>query len=180
MHNPKLILIDGFAGVGKTTLAKRYVADRPLAMDLEGDEIIVMLGQWLAHEKEARELMFELGKAIITTHLASGHDVVVPCLPTNIAHQKAFEDIATKMNAQFFEIALITERGLAIQRLLKRGSWGEEGTDPLTEADLPIIERLYDAMDKTLAERPNATRISSVEDEHDHTYQQFLAAIEGE
>ncbi len=178
MNRPKLILLDGFAGVGKTTLAKRYVADHPLAMDLEGDEIIVMLGQWLKHEDKARELLFELGKAMVATHLASGHDVVVPCLPTNAEHQQAFEDIARSDGAQFFEVVLVAEREEAIQRLLKRGTWGEEGTDPLTEADLPIIEKLYDDMDRTLAERPNAIRIPSVEDGHDDTYQRFLRAVE--
>lgn len=176
MRRPKLILLDGFAGVGKTTLAKRYVADHPLAMDLEGDEIIVMLGQWIQYEDKARELLFELGKAMVTTHLETGHDVIVPCLPTNIEHQRAFEDIATRTGAQFFEVVLVTEREEAIQRLLKRGTWGEEGTDPLTEADLPIIEKLYDDMDRTLAERPDAVRIRSVEDSHDDTYQQFLTA----
>jgi predicted kinase len=177
MNRSKLILLDGFAGVGKTTLAKRYVADHPLALDLEGDEIIVMLGQWLSREAEARELLFGLGKAMIITHLQSGHDVVVPCLPTNVEHQRAFEDIAKSTGAQFFEVILVTEREEAIQRLLKRGTWGEEGTDPLTEADLPVVEKLYDDMDRTLTERPDATRISSVEDSHDDTYQQFLAVV---
>ncbi len=178
MHRPKLILLDGFAGIGKTTLAKRYIAEHPLAMDLEGDEIIVMLGQWLKYEDEARQLLFELGKVIITTHLASGHDVVVPCLPTNVTHQRAFEDIARKVNAQFFEVVLVTKREEAIQRLLKRRTWGEVGTDPLTEADLLVIEKLYDDMSKTLAERHDAIRIPSLEEGHDDTYQLFLTAIE--
>jgi predicted kinase len=177
MIKPKLILLDGFAGVGKTTLAKRYVADHPLAMDLEGDEIIVMLGQWLKHEDEARALLFELGKAMIATHLESGHDVVVPCLPTNIKHLRAFEDIAKKVGARFFEVVLVAKREEAIQRLLKRGTWGEAGTDPLAETDLPVIEKLYDDMARTLAERPDAVRIPSVENSHDYTYQQFLAAV---
>jgi hypothetical protein len=146
-------------------------------MCLEGDEIIVMLGQWLTHEVEARELLFGLGKAMISTHLVSGHDVVVPCLPTNVEHQRAFEDIARSTGTQFFEVILIAKREEAIQRLLRRGTWGEEGTDPLTEADLPIIEKLYYDMDKTLAKRPNAVRIPSVEDDHDDTYQQFLTAV---
>jgi adenylylsulfate kinase-like enzyme len=177
MDRPKLILLDGFAGVGKTTLAKRYIADHPLAMDLEGDEIIVMLGQWLKYENAARELLFKIGKAIITSHLESGYDIVVPCLPTNVDHQQAFEDIAKSTGAQFFEVVLVTDREEAIRRLLKRGTWGEAGTDPLTNADLPVIKKLYDDMDKTLAERPKTTRILSVEDSHDSTYQQFLVVV---
>jgi hypothetical protein len=82
------------------------------------------------------------------------------------------------VGAQFFEVVLVTERKEAIQRLVKRGTWGEEGTDPLTEADLPVIEKLYDDMDRTLTERPDAIRIPSVEDSHDDTYQLFLAAVE--
>jgi predicted kinase len=175
---PKLILLDGFAGVGKTTIAERYIADNPLAMVLEEDRIIVTLGQWLKHEEKARELVFELGKAMVATHLESGHDVIVPCLPTNVEHTRAFEDIARRIGAQFFEVVLVTEREEAIQRLMDRGTWGEEGTDPITEADLPIIEKLYDDMDRTLAQRPDAVRIPSVEGSHDDTYQRFLDAIE--
>lgn len=54
MTQPKFILLNGFAGAGKTTIAKRYLADHPLAFLIEGDELIVNLGHWLELEEKAR------------------------------------------------------------------------------------------------------------------------------
>jgi hypothetical protein len=55
-------------------IAERYIDEHPLTMNIEGDQLITMFGQWLRYEG-----------------------------------------------------------------LLKRGSWGEEGTEPITDADLPAI-----------------------------------------
>jgi 2-phosphoglycerate kinase len=54
----KVILINGSAGVGKTTIATKYIEDNPLSMSIEGDQIIGMMGQWRKYEDEARELVF--------------------------------------------------------------------------------------------------------------------------
>lgn len=177
METPKLIVLSGFAGIGKSTIARRYADAHPLCMNLEGDRLIVMLGQWLAYELKARELVFEHSKAIAAAHLAHGHDVVLPYLPTQTHHIGEFEDIATEHGARFVEIALTCDRQEAIQRLLRRGSWGEEGTEPLTNADLPVIESLYDRMEAALLARPHTVRIPSIENDLDGTYQRFLDAV---
>jgi DNA transposition AAA+ family ATPase len=57
MKKPKLILLYGFASSGKTTLSKKYISEHPLALSIEGDQIINMMGQWRANENEARELV---------------------------------------------------------------------------------------------------------------------------
>jgi len=178
MSEPKLIMLSGFAGIGKSTIAERYINEHPLAMNLEGDRLIVALGQWAQHEEQARELVLKLSKAMAATHLASGHDVIVPYLPTKPEHLGEFEDVAKEVGARFIEIALTSDREETIQRLMKRGTWGEEGTDPITDADLPIIEDLYDKMDASLEIRPGTIQIPSVENDYDGTYQRFLRAIE--
>lgn len=174
---PKLILLEGFAGSGKTTIAERYASEHPLTMHLEEDKLIVMFGQWLAHEDEARKLVFSLAKTMIATCLESGRDTIVPYLPTHPDRVKAFEDIAQNSGAGFFEVILEVERKDAIRRLMQRGSWGEEGTEPITDADLPIIENLHDTMSGVLEQRHAATRIACVEGDHEGTYQKFLEAI---
>ena len=50
----KVILLNGFAGAGKTTIAKRYIDQHPLSVVIEGDELIVNIGNWVAQEDEAR------------------------------------------------------------------------------------------------------------------------------
>jgi predicted kinase len=175
---PKLILLEGFAGSGKTTIAKRYIDEHPLAMNLEGDELITMVGQWLQHEDEARVLVFALSKAMVTTCLESGKDIVVPYLPTHPDHARDFEHIAHKVGATFCEIILAVDRHDAIERLLQRGSWGEAGTEPLTNADMPVIDDLHDRMTTALEHRHNAARITSTYGDPEDTYRQFLAVVD--
>ena len=82
MHTekPKLIIINGPVGIGKSTIANRYVADHLFAFHINGDEIIANIGGWLDHESEARRMAFEIVKAMARAHLVAGHDVVVPHL----------------------------------------------------------------------------------------------------
>lgn len=174
---PKLILLHGFAGIGKTTIAERYMNERPLTMLLEAERVGAMLGQWLKYEVEARELLYKLSQPMTATYLKAGHNVIIPMLSTNLKHIQSFERIGREVDAQFFEVVLVAERAEAIRRLLQRGKWGEEDADPITEADLPAIEELYDDMQKTLTGRTDAVRIPSVEGDHDGTYRKFLAAI---
>ena len=66
----------------------------------------------------------------------------------------------------------------AIRRLLKRGTWGEEGSPQLTEADLPEITGLYETMEKAMNERRDVKTIVSEVGDIDGTYQKFAAAIQ--
>ncbi|HVM73684.1 MAG TPA: AAA family ATPase [Candidatus Paceibacterota bacterium] len=179
MPRPKLIILNGFAGVGKTTLAKRYIDEHPLALDIEGDRLIVMLGQWLAHEDEARKIIFELTKSLAGTHLGLGRDVVITYLLTDATHAEAFEQLAQEHSADYKEVFLAADRDEAIARLLKRGTWGEEGLDPLTEEDLPSINKLWDTMATETAKRPSSITVPVKEGDIDHTYQLFITALEG-
>jgi DNA transposition AAA+ family ATPase len=38
-------MLGGFAGCGKTTIAKRYISENPLTLIIEGDEVITKLRQ---------------------------------------------------------------------------------------------------------------------------------------
>jgi deoxyadenosine/deoxycytidine kinase len=178
MTKPKLILLYGFAGIGKTTIAKRYVNQHPLAMNLDQDRIIEMLGLWPEHEAEARKLVAELCKTLTTTYLRHDHDIIIPCLPTKTDSIQDFESIAKKTNAHFLEIALMADKEAAIQRLLKRGRWGEQNAPPITKTSLPTVEKLYDDAHSVLEKRPAVIYINSVEDNPEDTYRQFLTVLQ--
>jgi predicted kinase len=177
MSTPKLILLNGFAGAGKTTIARKYIENHPLALVIEGDEIIVNIGQWLENEEEARKLVFELVKAMVRTYLQSGNDVVLPYLVTNARHADEFETLAAECSADFYEILLHSDRPEAIARLLKRGTWGEAGVSPLTNQDLPAIEELMSRMEAEIEKRPNNTKITIKEDDPDDTYRLLMNHI---
>lgn len=177
MAQPKLILLNGPAGVGKTTIAQLYIDDNPLAMSISGDDLIAMMGQWLQYEPQARTRVFELTKLIARAQLQAGHDVVLPYLLTRADHADEFEGLARECDAQFIEVVLLTDKSEATRRLFKRGTWGERNAPALTQADKPEAERLYDDMTLALTARPNTIKIVPIEDDIDGTYHQFLKAI---
>lgn len=177
MAKPKLILINGFAAVGKTTIAKMYLAEHPLATVIEGDELIVNIGSWQQNEDEARRLVFLLTKSMLRTCLAEGRDVVLPYLVTNSGHVDEFEEIARSSGADFYEFVLYNDRSTAIAKLLKRGTWGEAGQPPITDDELPVIEELAAKMDRALQERPEMIRIESKMGDPKGTYKQLLSYL---
>ncbi len=176
MPASKLILLNGFAASGKSTIAKRYIDNHPLALAVEGDTIIVNIGQWNAHEQEARALMYTITRTLAATHLASGHDVVLPYLLTNPMHADAFKQLALDSKASYYEVLLLDEKSVAVDRLIQRGSWGEPGLPPLTDSDLPVIGDLYDRMIEAAKGRDMIT-IRPSHGDIEGTYQELVRAI---
>ena len=155
MSKPKLIMLYGFAASGKTTLSKKYIEDNPLALSIEGDQIISMMGRWRDNEKKAREIVFEHTLEMMKVHLSKGYDVLLPYLLTNPNHASVFEAVANEVSTDFHEIYIEIDRDEAINRLLERGVWGEEGSPELTDDDLPEINALYNTMEKAMSQRTN-------------------------
>lgn len=174
MKRAKLIVLNGFAAAGKTTIAKKYIAEHSMAMSLEADTIVDNIGDWINHREEVRSLTFELTKAMLRAYLPSGHDAVLPYLITNTEEVQEFESIAADCSADYHEFVLYSEREDAIARLLKRGKWGEETSPPLTERDMPEIEALMDRMESALSARPHAVKIWLKDQDSNQTYAQLL------
>jgi predicted kinase len=178
MPKAKLIVLNGFAAAGKTTIAKKYIAEHSLAMALEADALVDNIGDWINHREEVRQLTFELTKAMLRAYLPSGHDVVLPYLVTNSEEAQEFESIAHACNADYYEIILHNERADAIAQLLKRGKWGEATSPPLTDKDIPEIEELMDRMESALKKRPDVVKILLKDHGPDTTYDQVMRHIE--
>ena len=178
MKNPKLIILYGFASSGKTTLAKRYIDEHPLTMAVEGDQIIGMIGQWRKNEDEARSMIFGHTQSITENHLEAGYDVILPYLLSDSTQIDAFENIAKKCSASFHEIYIELEKEDAVDRLLKRGCWGEEGSRKLTEDDREMLMDRYEYMENVMKERINTESISNVVGEMEETYKKLLEAIQ--
>ena len=174
MTRAKLIVLNGFAAAGKTTIAKKYITEHSMAMALEADTIVDNIGDWTNHQEEVRQLTFELTKAMLRAYLPSGHDVVLPYLVTNVEEVQEFEAIADTCNADYYEFVLHNERADAIARLLKRGKWGEETSPPLTEKDIPEIEELMNRMESALEKRPDAVKIWLRDQDPNTTYDQVM------
>ncbi|HTI20015.1 MAG TPA: AAA family ATPase, partial [Kutzneria sp.] len=72
-----LLLLNGPPGVGKSTVAARYVDDHPLALNLDIDVLRAQLGRWQDDLESAGLVARDLAVAMARTHLLAGHDVVV-------------------------------------------------------------------------------------------------------
>jgi predicted kinase len=177
MTRPTLILLNGPAGIGKTTIAQRYIDEHPLALSVSNDALVVMLGQWLRHEPEAWEMVFNFTCDMARRHLRAGHDVILPYLVREGAQAEAFAQIAQECGVTYVEVLLTASKQEAVERMLERGTWGEGGAPPLTEADVPIIEQLYDMVHKNLDEKPHIAIIQSVRGDIDGTYAEFLKHV---
>lgn len=175
--SPKLILINGFAGSGKTTLAEKYVEKFPLSLNIEGDKIIAMIGGWKEHYDEARTTIFPLTIALTRTYLELGHDVVIPYLLKNANEAEAFEHLAEGMGVKYYEIYLHAEKDEAIKRLMQRGTWGEEGLPPLGDDDLPDISQLFDEMESATNLRPHQIKLEVIHGEIEKTFEKFLEIL---
>lgn len=174
MPKPKLILINGFAAAGKTTIAKMYIAEHPLSMAVETDELIVNIGDWRENEDEAWRLVFLLTKSMLRAYIAEGRDVVLPYLVRNASDADEFEAIAKDLNADFYEFLLHDDRPAAIARLLKRGTWGEAGQPPISDDELPVIEEIAIKMEQALEKRPGTIRITIKANDPKSTYDEIL------
>jgi predicted kinase len=102
----RLILLNGPPAIGKSTLARRYVADNPLALCLDIDEIRCRLGQWDSHP-QSKPLARTLGLQMARTHLANGYRVVVPQLLLRTEFIEELAGAAAEAHVPFTEIVLL-------------------------------------------------------------------------
>lgn len=181
---PKLILVNGNPGMGKSTLAERYVNEHPLTLNLDVDLIWHMMGQWQSVLDESHRLKQKHAYALASSHLAEGYDVIVPDLLEAVERPENFERIAKLHGAIFREIVLLSDVDDAIERCKSRArNLGyEDGFRPGGVLDthgreLRLTEMHHNMLAVT-ALRPQTIQIRPELGDVDGTYQQFLAAIE--
>jgi len=110
-----LVVLNGPPAVGKTTLARRYSDDHPLALVVDVDHLRSQLGQWQTVE-ESKVVARDLAAALVREHLGAGFDVLVPQYLGRPEFLRRLEQVATDADTVFVEIVLtddterITER----------------------------------------------------------------------
>jgi hypothetical protein len=114
---------------------------------------------------------------MVSTHLRAGYDVILPHLLTHIEEAVALEDIARDYRSVFYEFVLVTDKAEAVARMMERGTWGEPGSPPLTQNDIPIIEGIFDKVQVTVSKRPNTIKLNSIKGNADDTYKQLITSL---
>ena len=116
----RLIVLNGPPGIGKSTLAQRWVEDHPLALCLEQDVVRGLLGGWLTRETESGLLARQLCLAMARTHLAGGRDVIVPQFVALPDYLDALAAVADETGAQYVELLLLADVDEAERRFHAR------------------------------------------------------------
>ena len=105
--------------MGKSTLARRYVDDHPLALLLEIDELRTSLGRWQELD-ESRLVARRLAVAMAEAHLRDGHDVVVPQYLGRVDFIESLAALAQRAGATFAELMLVDAEPAVLDRFRAR------------------------------------------------------------
>lgn len=180
---PKIILLNGPLGIGKSTIAKRYAEDHPMTLVLDIDDVRRMLSHWRQEKERSGSLSKQMAIAMARTNLMSGHDVVVPQILQTRELADSFEQLAKECGAAFYEVLLTVGKEEALRRFIERGkSQGHStgfragGIIDRTGREKRLSE-MYDNMIEAAGMRPRVITIEPVLGDVEKTYFEILEKI---
>lgn len=101
---PRLILINGLPGSGKSALGRRYLVDHQLALAIDIDVIGSMLGRSLEEPTMSGLAARDLARAMARTHLQAGHDVLVGQFLGRLEFVEVLDQLAATTRVPFVEV----------------------------------------------------------------------------
>jgi len=117
---PRLIVPNGPPGIGKSTLAERFVDEHPLSLCLEQDVVRGLLGGWLSRESESGSLARKLCLAMAREQLLAAHDVIVPQFVALPSYLNQLAAVAMDVGADHVELVLFDDAHSAERRFHAR------------------------------------------------------------
>lgn len=160
---PVLLLLNGAPGSGKSTVAARMAARRPLTLALDIDSLKHALGGWDRDLHTSGLQARRLALALAKQHLEDGHDVVIGQYLARTAFLEQLEAVAAESGARFIEAVLVLEAPVLAQRLGARRAAPDRPEQAANDrfvgpADAPGLAA---SIDQLLTARPSARRIDA-------------------
>ena len=173
-----LIHLNGAPGVGKSTIAERYVAEHHGVLNCDVDRLRCFVGGWAEDFGGTGAIIRPVALAMIRAHLDGGHDVVLPQMLASEGERDRFRRVAVDAGHDYLHLLLQAPPGVAAGRFYDRAD------DPLhavirSNVDAggghPVIDGLADRLQSAGAATGAATIDAGVD--IDATYQGVLAAV---
>lgn len=183
---PKLIILNGPLGIGKSTLAKRYADAHPLTLNLDIDEVWSMISHWREKNEISAPLSKKIALEMAKVHLLARHDVVLPQILQTIELAESFQKLAFESGADYYEVLLNVPKEEAIRRFIERGkrqghpTGFREGGTIATGGREDKLNEMYDNMIAVANLRPHIIRIMPSLGEIDAAYEELLGKINHE
>jgi predicted kinase len=180
---PRLVLLNGPPGIGKSTLSALYADRHPGTLNLDIDSLHRLVGGWRDLGGRVHDILRPLALAMAAAHLRGGRDVVVPQYLARLDEIAAFEAVARGHGAEFDEIVLLDSREEAIERFARRAlhdddPWIQHGNGFVVERGGPtLLGSMYDALLDVVDLRSTAVVVHSGPGAVEETYRLVVEAL---
>lgn len=179
---PRLIHLNGPPGIGKTTLARRYVRDHALAFCLDIDGVRCLIGQWDTNEQESGRLARLMAVEMARTHLSEGHDVVVPQYVARPEFVQLLATTAVDCGTSFHEVVLWADEEAAEGRFNNRSSDPElAGHHRDATAMIGTVggfREMYGQLQRVLTQLPSVVVLRTLSGDVEATYRGLLSVLD--
>jgi predicted kinase len=180
---PRLLHLNGLPGAGKSTLARKYVAEHRLALNLDIDLLRRELGHWQDPSTGSGLQARRLALALIRAQLADGHDVVVPQLVARREFLMQLEEAADDAGAEFVEVVLRASLGTVEARFAARTEAAAEpqhveAAQLLGDADpSAALERIAVDLEALMRTWPDHLEVRTDDASPEESYRALIAAL---
>jgi predicted kinase len=174
-----LIHLNGAPGVGKSTIASRYVADHPGVLNCDVDRLRCFIGGWADDFGAVGAVVRPLALAMIGAHLDGGRDVLLPQMLADETERARFRAAAVESGHRYVHVLLQSRPGEARTRFYRRCE-----DDPLHAVIRGVVDgegggSVIDELDRRLAHAAASTQTVGVDASGDveSTYRAVLRAV---